>query len=267
MLSKAVGAEVPEGPCENMTCGHVWGQRAHQPRLLPVARSCFRWHEIGPSVGAGGSLPGGGAACAKARGRKEPGVLEEKAVRQAGACEEGRHRPGDTQVSHLMRGLNWGPERLPSTSVQEVLAAARTAAGPEAQQAGGRHSWGWSGPMHRETGRPRVPAQDCNLLLVTSLPVGLALSSKQPVNIGEPLILCQAQHQVAWDTATNKTEVPALAGAAPWIGCRPVHGKLAGSIPGQGTGQRSGPGPRLEVCKRQPISVSLPLFLPPFPSL
>ena len=52
---------------------------------------------------------------------------------------------------------------------------------------------------------------------------------------------------------------------AQWIGCWPANQKVTGSIPSQGTCLGCRPGTQLGVCKRQPISVSLPLFLPPFP--
>ena len=55
--------------------------------------------------------------------------------------------------------------------------------------------------------------------------------------------------------------VSALAGVAQWIEHQPANQKVAGSIPSQGT---AGP---LGVWEMQPIDVSLPLFLPPFPSL
>ena len=60
----------------------------------------------------------------------------------------------------------------------------------------------------------------------------------------------------------------APAGVAQWIECRPVNQKVASSIPSQGTFLGCGPGPRLGALERQPhIDVSLPLFLPPIPSL
>ena len=59
----------------------------------------------------------------------------------------------------------------------------------------------------------------------------------------------------------------ALAGVAQWIECRSVNQRLASLIPHQGTCLACGPGPQLVVHERQPhIDVSLPLFLPPFPS-
>ena len=58
-----------------------------------------------------------------------------------------------------------------------------------------------------------------------------------------------------------------LAGVAQWIECGPENQRVAGSIPSQGTCLGCGPGPQLGTCERQPcIDVSLPLFLPPFPS-
>ena len=60
----------------------------------------------------------------------------------------------------------------------------------------------------------------------------------------------------------------ALAGVAQWIEHWPANQKVASSIPSQGTCLRSGPGAQLRVCVRQwSIDVSLPLFVPPFPSL
>ena len=55
---------------------------------------------------------------------------------------------------------------------------------------------------------------------------------------------------------------------AQWIECRPVKQRVAGSIPSQGTCLGCGPGPQYGASESQPhIDVSLPLFLPPFPSL
>ena len=60
----------------------------------------------------------------------------------------------------------------------------------------------------------------------------------------------------------------ALAGVAQWIDCQPANQRVTGLIPGQGTCLGCGPGPHLGVCEGQPhTDVSLPLFLPPFPSL
>ena len=60
----------------------------------------------------------------------------------------------------------------------------------------------------------------------------------------------------------------ALAGVAQWIECWPVNQRIADSIPSQGTCLGCGPGPQMGVWERQPhIDFSLPLFLPPFPSL
>ena len=59
----------------------------------------------------------------------------------------------------------------------------------------------------------------------------------------------------------------AVAGVAQWIEHQLANRKVAGSVPNQGTYLGFGSGPQLEACKRQPIDVSLPLFLPPFTSL
>ena len=66
-----------------------------------------------------------------------------------------------------------------------------------------------------------------------------------------------------------------LAGVAQWIECLPVNRKVAGSIPRQGTGLGCGPGSKLGEYQKQSMSskfvshidVSLPFFLPPFPTL
>ena len=59
-----------------------------------------------------------------------------------------------------------------------------------------------------------------------------------------------------------------LVGVAQWIECRPENQRVAGSIPSQGTCLGCGPGPQWGAHERKlQIDVSLPLFLPPFPSL
>ena len=60
----------------------------------------------------------------------------------------------------------------------------------------------------------------------------------------------------------------APAGVAQWIEHWPVNPKVTGLISSQSTCLGCGLGPQLGACERQPhIDVSLPLFLPPFPSL
>ena len=67
---------------------------------------------------------------------------------------------------------------------------------------------------------------------------------------------------------TLEMQLTALAGVAEWIECQPVNQRVTGLIPSQGTCLGCGPGPQLGVYNRQPhVNVSLPLFLPPFPSL
>ena len=67
---------------------------------------------------------------------------------------------------------------------------------------------------------------------------------------------------------TIKKKKLALAGVTQWIECQLVKQEVIGSILSQGTCLGCRPGPQQGVCKRQPhIEVSLPLFLPPFPSL
>ena len=58
-----------------------------------------------------------------------------------------------------------------------------------------------------------------------------------------------------------------LAGVAQWIEHWPMNQTVTSLIPSQGTCLGCGPGPQWGVHKRQPhIDVSLPLFLPLFPS-
>ena len=60
----------------------------------------------------------------------------------------------------------------------------------------------------------------------------------------------------------------ALAAVAQWIEHQPANKRVASSIPSQGTCLGCGPGPHWGMHERQPhIDVSLPLFVPPFPSL
>ena len=60
----------------------------------------------------------------------------------------------------------------------------------------------------------------------------------------------------------------ALAGVAQWIERWPVNPRVAGSIPSQGTFLGCGPDSQEREHERQPhTDVSLPLFLPPFPSV
>ena len=60
----------------------------------------------------------------------------------------------------------------------------------------------------------------------------------------------------------------ALAGVAQWIERQTAKQRITGSIPSQGTCLDCRPGPQWGARERQPhIDVSLPLFLPPFPSV
>ena len=62
--------------------------------------------------------------------------------------------------------------------------------------------------------------------------------------------------------------VAALTGVAQWIEHQPGKQRVAGSIPSQVTCLGCRPGPGKGALERQPhIDISLPLFLPPFPSV
>ena len=66
---------------------------------------------------------------------------------------------------------------------------------------------------------------------------------------------------------SKKSAALALTRVVWWVGRHPANQTVASSIPGQGTCLSCGSGPLSEACESQPIDVSLPLFLPPFPSL
>ena len=62
----------------------------------------------------------------------------------------------------------------------------------------------------------------------------------------------------------GKVLFPTLTGVAQWVGRLLAKQKVTGSVPSQGTCLGCGFGPSHGVCERQPIDVSLPLFLLPF---
>ena len=67
---------------------------------------------------------------------------------------------------------------------------------------------------------------------------------------------------------SQKTANTTLAAVAQWIESWPGNQRVTGSIPSLGHMPGLQVGPQWDVCERQPhIDVSLPLFLPPFPSL
>ena len=67
---------------------------------------------------------------------------------------------------------------------------------------------------------------------------------------------------------TLKVTLGALAGVAQWIEPQPANQRVAGSIRVRAHAWVVGQVPWCRACKRQPhIHVSLPLFLPPFPSV
>ena len=81
-------------------------------------------------------------------------------------------------------------------------------------------------------------------------------------------LLKDFRKKTADETEFLKNLNSALVGAAQWIECWPMNQRVAGSILNQGTCLGCGPGPLLRALERQPhLYVSLPLFLPLFPSL
>ena len=74
--------------------------------------------------------------------------------------------------------------------------------------------------------------------------------------------ICQLLHYLC----EQRKRGLALTGVAEWIGRWPANQKVAGLIPGQDACLDCGSGPGLRECERQPLNVSLPLFLHPFPS-
>ena len=80
-------------------------------------------------------------------------------------------------------------------------------------------------------------------------------------------------HKEIYSITGLSQEARALDGVAQWIECQPENQRVNSSIPRQGTCLGFRPDPWLGGCERQPINVSLthqcvslPLFLPPFPS-
>ena len=77
----------------------------------------------------------------------------------------------------------------------------------------------------------------------------------------------------SWSINCRRFDKIALAGVAQWIEHWPANQKVASSIPGQGTCLGCWPGYWLggvrgnRLMSLSHVSVSLPLFLPPFPSL
>ena len=63
----------------------------------------------------------------------------------------------------------------------------------------------------------------------------------------------------------NKIKI-ALAGVAQWTECQAKNQRVTCSIPREGTYLGCGPGPQLGACNLSHTDVSLPFFLPPFPS-
>ena len=87
--------------------------------------------------------------------------------------------------------------------------------------------------------------------------------------MGEDFLSLEAIKEIAKRIPFNyiKTKTFALADVAQWIEYWPANQRVTSLIPSQGTCLGYGPGPQLGAYERQPHNdVSLPLFLPPFPS-
>ena len=97
-------------------------------------------------------------------------------------------------------------------------------------------------------------------------------SLQAAINFSKPVVISPQKPQVQL-AVENKLigflvknlQISALAGVFQWIERQPMNWKVVGSIPVQGTRLSFGQGAQLGMCWRQPINVSLPLFLPPFP--
>ena len=98
--------------------------------------------------------------------------------------------------------------------------------------------------------------------------------SKNSMKVGRTQ-LCKGRSKKKLTTLfSERDEALALTDEASLVGCHPEKGKVAGLIPGQGTCLGCGFSPLLGVPTRSNrsmflahIDVSLPLILPPFPSL
>ena len=79
------------------------------------------------------------------------------------------------------------------------------------------------------------------------------------------MLLTPSKHKLVVRKCVNLNL--ALVSGAQWIECRPENQRVAGLIPSQGTCLGSRLGDRWGPFKRDPhTDVSLPLFLPLFPS-
>ena len=74
-------------------------------------------------------------------------------------------------------------------------------------------------------------------------------------------------HKVGVNVQGYQNHICPMADVALWTGFLSVNQRITGSVPNWGTCLVCGPSPQLAHEKQPHIDVSLPLFLPPFPSL
>ena len=104
-------------------------------------------------------------------------------------------------------------------------------------------------------------------LLLWLVAVGMSVGWIYP---GQSAVRTVYNHYTTKQNNKVLLKYEALTDVAQWIEHRPVNQKVTGSIPSQGTCLGCGAGPQFgahEIDVSLTYQCSLPLFLPPFPSL